>query len=253
MEEYVNAKLNMIMNQTEKEHIIFNLDDDILRNELMDVKPQAHGFSLEKRDSIIFNVNATKIYSKNENELIALKDFALPGKHNLSNALAAATTSRLIGVPDEYIKSTMINFKGVEHRLEFVKNIGGVSYYNDSKATNLDSVKVALDSFDNKIYLLMGGQDKGGNFLDLAPYLKNKVKKIITFGQARDKISIALRDAVRLKKVNDLRDAVEFCHLNAVPGDIVLLSPGCASFDQFTNFEKRGFEFKKLVKEIAAA
>ena len=253
MEEYVNAKLNMIMNQTEKEHIIFNLDDDILRNELMDVKPQVHGFSLEKRDKIIFNVNATKIYSENENELIDLKDFALPGKHNLSNALAAATASRLIGVPDEYIKSTMINFKGVEHRLEFVKNIGGVSYYNDSKATNLDSVKVALDSFDNKIYLLMGGQDKGGNFLDLIPYLKNKVKKIITFGQASDKVSKALRDAVRLKKVEDLKDAVELSHMNAVPGDIVLLSPGCASFDQFANFEERGFEFKKLVKEIAKA
>ena len=99
--EYVNAKLNMIMNQTEKEHIIFNLDDDILRNELMDVKPKVHGFSLEKRDKIIFNVNASKIYSENENKLIDLKDFALPGKHNLSNALAAATTSRLIGVPDE--------------------------------------------------------------------------------------------------------------------------------------------------------
>ena len=253
MEEYVNAKLNMIMNQTEKEHIIFNLDDDILRNELMDVKPQVHGFSLEKRDKIIFNVNATKIYSENENELIDLKDFALPGKHNLSNALAAATASRLIGVPDEYIKSTMINFKGVEHRLEFVKNIGGVSYYNDSKATNLDSVKVALDSFDNKIYLLMGGQDKGGNFLDLIPYLKNKVKKIITFGQASGKVSKALRDAVRLKKVEDLKDAVELSHMNAVPGDIVLLSPGCASFDQFANFEERGFEFKKLVKEIAEA
>ena len=147
----------------------------------------------------------------------------------------------------------MINFKGVEHRLEFVKNIGGVSYYNDSKATNLDSVKVALDSFDNKIYLLMGGQDKEGNFLDLAPYLKNKVKKIITFGQASDKVSKALRDAVRLKKVKDLKDAVELSHMNAVPGDIVLLSPGCASFDQFANFEERGFEFKKLVKEIAKA
>ena len=99
----------------------------------------------------------------------------------------------------------------------------------------------------------MGGQDKGGNFLDLAPYLKNKVKKIITFGQASDKVSKALRDAVRLKKVKDLKDAVELSHMNAVPGDIVLLSPGCASFDQFANFEERGFEFKKLVKEIAKA
>ena len=253
MEEYVNAKLNMINNQTEKEHIVFNLDDDILKNKLKDLKPQVHGFSLEKQDKIIFNVNATKIYGENGNKLIDLKDFTLPGKHNLSNALAAATTSRLIGVSDEYIKTIMINFKGVEHRLEFVKKIRGVSYYNDSKATNLDSVKVALDSFENKIYLLMGGQDKGGNFLELIPYLKNKVKKIITFGQASNKLSKTLRDAVRLKKVENLKDAVELSHMDAVPGDIVLLSPGCASFDQFANFEQRGIEFKKLVKEIAEA
>ena len=98
----------------------------------------------------------------------------------------------------------MSNFEGVEHRLEYVTKIRGVSYYNDSKATNLDSVKVALDSFENKIYLLMGGQDKGGNFVDIIPHFKNKVKKIVTFGQASNKISKALRDAARLKKLKTL-------------------------------------------------
>ena len=253
MEEYVKAKLNMIKNQTRENHIIFNLDDVILKNELKNLKPQVHGFSLRKRNQTIFNVNATKIYSEGGKKLIDLKDFSLLGKHNLLNALAAATTSRLIGVTDKYIKSIMINFQGVEHRLEYVTEIRGVSYYNDSKATNLDSVIVALDSFDNNIYLLMGGQDKGGNFIDIIPHLKNKVKQIITFGQASNKISKALRDAVRLKKVKDLKDAVEFCHMNAASGDIVLLSPGCASFDQFLNFEERGFIFKKLVKEMAEA
>lgn len=253
MEEYVKTKLNLIKNQTREDHIIFNLDDVILKNELKNLKPQVHGFSLEKRNQTIFNVNATKIYSEGGKKLIDLKDFALIGKHNLLNALAAATASRLIEVSDKHIKSIMTNFQGIEHRLEYVTEIRGVSYYNDSKATNLDSVKVALDSFDNNIYLLMGGQDKGGDFIDLIPHFKNKVIRIITFGQASNKISKALRDAVRLIRVKDLKDAVEFCHMNAASGDIVLLSPGCASFDQFLNFEERGIIFKKLVKEMAEA
>ena len=107
--------------------------------------------------------------------------------------------------------------------------------------------------FSNKIYLILGGKDKGGDFVDLIPYLKQKVKNVITFGQASKKISLALRDAVRLKQVKNLRDAVEFCHLEAIPGDTVLLSPGCTSFDQFINYEERGLTFKKFVKEIAKA
>jgi UDP-N-acetylmuramoylalanine--D-glutamate ligase len=253
MSEYVKAKLDMVKNQNEKDHIVYNLDDTTLNKELRNLKPQTHGFSIEKKNQTMFNVNATKISTDEKIKLIDLEELSLPGKHNLSNALAAATVSRLIGISNHQIKKIMSNFSGVEHRLEYVMEIEGVSYYNDSKATNLDSVKVALDSFDQNILLLMGGKDKGGNFVDIIPHFKDKVKKIITFGQASDKISIALRDAVRLKKVKDLRGAVEFCHLNAVPGDIVLLSPGCASFDQFPNFEKRGFEFKKLVKKIATA
>ena len=129
MEEYVKAKLNLIKNQTREDHIVFNLDDVILKNKLKNLKSQVHGFSLEKRNQTIFNVNATKIYSEGGKKLIDLKDFALLGKHNLLNALAAATTSRLIGVNDKYIKSIMINFQGVEHRLEYVAEIRGVSYY----------------------------------------------------------------------------------------------------------------------------
>ena len=190
---------------------------------------------------------------KNNSELISTKKLKLPGKHNLANSLAAATVASLVGATDKQISNAMENFSGVEHRLEFVSSVSGVSYYNDSKATNLESVKVALESFEKKIYLILGGKDKGGDFVNLIPYLKQKVKNVIIFGQAREKISLALRDAVRLKQVNDLKGAVEFCHLEATPGDIVLLSPGCASFDQFVNFEERGKNFKKFVKEIAMA
>jgi UDP-N-acetylmuramoylalanine--D-glutamate ligase len=144
----------------------------------------------------------------------------------------------------------MSTFGGVKHRLEKVCKINGVTYYNDSKATNVDAVKVALDSFDTSIHLILGGKDKGGEFSQLLPHAQNKVKAIVAYGQAGEKISTALRDAVKLEQVSSLKDAVEICHLNADAGDIILLSPGCASFDQFTNFEERGDVFKSIVKEL---
>jgi len=144
----------------------------------------------------------------------------------------------------------MSTFGGVKHRLEKVCEINGVTYYNDSKATNVDAVKVALDSFDTSIHLILGGKDKGGEFSQLLPHTQNKVKEIVAYGQAGEKISTALRDAVKLEQVSSLKDAVEICHLNADAGDIILLSPGCASFDQFTNFEERGDVFKSIVKEL---
>ena len=119
---------------------------------------------------------------KNNSELISTKKLKLPGKHNLANSLAAATVASLVGATDKQISNAMENFPGVEHRLEFVSSISGVSYYNDSKATNLESVKVALESFEKKIYLILGGKDKGGDFVNLIPYLKQKVKNVIIFG-----------------------------------------------------------------------
>ena len=250
--EYSEAKLNMIKNQTSKDHIVYNMDDEILKKRINANEKSVHGFTLLEKNQTIFYIKNSMIY-KNNSELISTKKLKLPGKHNLANSLAAATVASLVGATDKQISNAMEYFPGVEHRLEFVSSVSGVSYYNDSKATNLESVKVALESFEKKIYLILGGKDKGGDFVNLIPYLKQKVKNVIIFGQAREKISLALRDAVRLKQVNDLKGAVEFCHLEATPGDIVLLSPGCASFDQFANFEERGKNFKKFVKEIAMA
>ena len=164
--------------------------------------------------------------------------------------MAAATAAKILGIPNSRITQVISTFVGVEHRLERVLDINGVTYYNDSKATNVDAVKVALDSFDNTIYLILGGKDKGGKFSQLLPHAQNKVKEILAYGQASEKISAALRDAVKLEHVSSLQAAVEVCHLRAEPGDIVLLSPGCASFDQFANFEERGKAFKSLVKKM---
>ena len=195
-------------------------------------------------------MNATKIYDDAQATLIQLDQLALPGRHNIANALAAATAANILGVPNSRIAQVMSTFGGVKHRLEKVLEINGVTYYNDSKATNVDAVKVALDSFDTSIHLILGGKDKGGEFSQLLPHAQNKVKEIVAYGQAGEKISRALGDAVKLEQVSSLKDAVEICHLNADAGDIVLLSPGCASFDQFTNFEERGDVFKSIVKEL---
>lgn len=251
MDDYVNAKLNMIQNQDQNDHIIFNLDDQILNNKFVDSIPQKHGFSLFENSKNMLSADSTKIYDEAYNKLIELKNISLPGKHNLSNILAAATAAKILGVPNSKISETISSFEGVEHRIEKVLNINGVTYYNDSKATNVEAVKVALDSFDNTIHLILGGKDKGGDFSTLLPHIKNKVNEIIAYGEAATIIETALGDAVKLKIVFSLKDAVKTCHTRAQPGDIVLLSPGCASFDQFKNFEERGNLFKSIVNEMA--
>ena len=255
MDDYINSKLNMIQNQDQNDHIIYNLDDKILNNKFFNALPQKHGFSLHDNSENIFSLlsNSTKIYDDAFNKLIDLENISLPGKHNLSNILAAATAAKILGVPNSKISRTIASFKSIEHRIEKVLTINGVTYYNDSKATNVEAVKVALDSFKNTIYLILGGKDKGGQFSILLPYIKDKVKKIIAYGEAANVIKAALGDAVKLKIVFSLKDAVKTCHSHAQSGDIVLLSPGCASFDQFKNFEERGNIFKSIVNEMAVA
>ena len=253
MGDYVQAKYNMIQNQDENDHIVYNIDDPILNKKFIGVLPQTHAFSLLGADNTLLTKNSTKIYDEAHATLIQLNQIALPGRHNLANILAAATAAKILGIPNSRITQVISTFVGVEHRLERVLDINGVTYYNDSKATNVDAVKVALDSFDNTIYLILGGKDKGGEFSQLLPHAQNKVKEIVVYGQAIETISAALGDAVKLEHVSSLKDAVEICHLRAVSGDIVLLSPGCASFDQFENFEERGNVFKSIVTEIATA
>ncbi len=253
LDEYIQAKLNMINNQDENDHIIYNEDDPVLCKKFNGVLPNRHAFSLAGTGETMFTMNATKIYDEAHATLIQLDQLALPGRHNLANALAAATAARLMGVPNSRITQAMSSFTGVPHRLERVMELNGVIYYNDSKATNVDAVKVALDSFENDIHLILGGKDKGGEFSQLLPHAQNKVKEIVAYGQAGEMISTALGDAVKLECVSSLRDAIEICHLRAVSGDIVLLSPGCASFDQFNNFEERGDTFKSILTEMVAS
>ena len=255
MDDYINAKLNMMQNQDQNDHIIFNLDDQILNNKFLNTLPDRHGFSINQNSNTLLSISSdsTKIYDDAFNKLIDLKNVPLPGRHNLSNILAAATAAKILGVPNSKISKTISSFKGVEHRIEKVININGVTYYNDSKATNVEAVKVAINSFEKNIFLILGGQDKGGEFSILLPHIKNKVKRVIAYGDAANIIKTALGDAVKLKIVFSLKDAVKTCHNHAQPGDVILLSPGCASFDQFKNFEERGKFFKTVVNEMATA
>ena len=247
MKEYIAAKMNMWSRQTAEDFIVYNADDTILVEEIAESTSRKIAFGLGHHPEAIFQPNRTKIYTEEHATLIEMNQLALPGKHNLANALAAATAAHLMGVPNKSIAATMSQFSGVPHRLEPIAEINGVTYINDSKATNLDAVQVALESFTQPIILLLGGLDKGGDFKSLLPHTHNNLKEVIAFGQAKELILTALRDAVRSTSVMDLKEALELAQNCSQPGDVVLLSPGCASFDQFKNFEERGNYFRSLV------
>jgi len=250
MNEYITAKLKMTANLDLEDYIVFNLDDKILDEKLKSDKAWLVPFSIKPYAETTYFINNNKIYNFEHATLIPLDAVALPGPHNSANLLAAATAAHLIGIPDETIATVMHTFRGVPHRLEEVAVVNGITYVNDSKATNLDAVKVALQSYPGPIILILGGKDKGGDFAGLIPYFADKVKLIIAIGQARPKISAALRDAARPIAVEGLRDAVKITRESVEPGDVVLLSPGCASFDQFRDFEDRGDQFREIVMEL---
>ena len=253
MKEYIAAKMNMWSRQTAEDFIVYNADDTILVEEIAESTSRKIAFGLGHHPEAIFQPNRTKIYTEEHATLIEMNQLALPGKHNLANALAAATAAHLMGVPNKSIAATMSQFSGVPHRLEPIAEINGVTYINDSKATNLDAVQVALESFTQPIILLLGGLDKGGDFRSLLPHTHNNLKEVIAFGQAKELILTALRDAVRSTSAMDLKEALELAQNCSQPGDVVLLSPGCASFDQFDNFEERGDHFRSLVTVMEKA
>ena len=253
MKEYIAAKMNMWSRQTAEDFIVYNADDTILVEEIAESTSRKIAFGLGHHPEAIFQPNRTKIYTEEHATLIEMNQLALPGKHNLANALAAATAAHLMGVPNKSIAATMSQFSGVPHRLEPIAEINGVTYINDSKATNLDAVQVALESFTQPIILILGGLDKGGDFRSILPHTHNNLKEVIAFGQAKELILTTLRDAVRSTSVMDLKEALELAQNCSQPGDVVLLSPGCASFDQFENFEERGDHFRSLVTVMEKA
>jgi len=250
MEEYIKMKLKAIKNLKQDGCIIYNIDDEKLDQALSPISNRKIPFSLIKQDTL-FYINENNIYGPSNNKLIELDDICIPGEHNLYNFFAAATCSHLMGISNDQINKTMRKFKGVEHRLEHVASINGIEYINDSKATNIESVIVAIKSFKKPIVLILGGYNKGSNFRLLLPHIKSShVRDIVSYGKAGGHINAALGDAVRSLQVSDLNSAVRKAQSMAAPGDIILLSPGCASYDEFSNFEVRGKYFKTMVKKV---
>jgi UDP-N-acetylmuramoylalanine--D-glutamate ligase len=185
--------------------------------------------------------------------ILPVEMIPLKGAHNVENVLAAVCAGRLAGVAAEAIAEAVRGFRAVEHRLEFVATVRGVDYYNDSKATNVDSTMKALESFPGRVHLILGGKDKKSDYTTLRPLLHERARRVYTIGTAAEKIEAHLAGAIELVHAETLPAAVAKAHDAAEAGDVVLLAPACSSFDQFENYEHRGRVFKSLVEQIKAA
>ncbi len=257
MEAYTEAKKRIFMNQTPDDVCIYNHDDDLVREALSDVVSKRAPFSRkEALDSGLF-VNQGFAVRLNENVADAVFNAAevrIKGGHNLENALAAASAALCCGVPYADIAGTLREFPGVEHRIEFVRSVNGVDFFNDSKATNPDSTVVALKALSrgNNIVLILGGRDKGTSLKEMCDTVKSSAKSVVLIGEASDRFEWELKERgfSQVHRSASLEDAVKLSFSMSSSGDSVLLSPACASFDMFKDFEDRGRAFKGIVNGL---
>jgi UDP-N-acetylmuramoylalanine--D-glutamate ligase len=252
LEEYGAAKARIFENQTEADIAVLNADDPAT-TKYAPAKPQVFWFSRKQRVAQGAFVRENEIVFRrdgNEETLLKLQDISMAGAHNVENVLAAVAATRLAGADASAIAKGVRSFSGVEHRLEFVAEIGGVRYYNDSKATNVDATLKALDSFPGRILVVLGGKDKGSDYTALQKPLREKAILALLIGAAAEKIEKQIAGSVAIEGVGTIERAVEIASHAARPGDVVLLAPACASFDQFENYEHRGRVFKDLVHQL---
>ncbi|KGL41121.1 UDP-N-acetylmuramoyl-L-alanine--D-glutamate ligase [Listeria newyorkensis] len=248
-EEYVKAKWRIQENQTKNEFLVINWDQDELRNMTKRTKAKVIPFSPTQK-------LGEGAYVKDGNimfydEIIGKRDdILLPGEHNLENILASIAVAKICDVSNEQIMHVLETFKGVEHRTQFVKELNGRKFYNDSKATNILATQSALSGFNKPVVLLAGGLDRGTEFDELKPFFKN-VKTLITFGETAEKVGRVGKEAgVDVHQVHDVTAAVPLAYELSNPGDIILLSPACASWDQYRTFEVRGRAFMDAIEEL---
>ena len=270
LEEYSAAKARIFENQGEDDFLVLNRDDAgtmKLYNSKFSPQRVARGSKIEDSKSRIFYFSRKQevkgLYYKegivycdllrlesHPFALIRAEEIKIKGVHNLENAMAASAMALLAGCPVEAVIDSLKEFQGLEHRLEFVRELNGVPYFNDSKGTNVDAVIKSLESFSSPVILIAGGRDKAGDFSRLRDLVRERVKVLVLIGEASQKIKKALGDITETATAGDLRDAVKISRNKAAQGDVVLLSPACASFDMFSNFEDRGRQFKKIVQEM---
>ncbi|MFC1535531.1 UDP-N-acetylmuramoyl-L-alanine--D-glutamate ligase [Candidatus Neomarinimicrobiota bacterium] len=250
LESYGKAKLQIVRNIATSGWIVYHLDDPFYRSEF-ESRECAIPFADHPVDKALFLKENEWIICKNQ-RLIQVGELSLPGPHNIMNFIAAATAANLVGVDVSVITQVMREFKGLPHRLELVGETGKVRYYNDSKATNVAAAKAALESFKDSIILILGGSDKGAtDYPELDHLIQERVKQIIAYGQAGIRLSKMYQGLVPILYEREFGPAVEVAHQISEAGDIVLLAPACASFDQFNNYEERGESFRRLVQSFS--
>lgn len=252
-EAYWAAKKRIFENQTSSDFAVLNADDPECIRMAVGLNAKVLWFSRKKNVDIGAFVRENKIYYRDsgaEREIMPIADMQLKGSHNVENVLAAVCVGIAAGCAPEQIRSAVRAFKAVEHRLEYVATVNGVQYYNDSKATNVDATIKALESFPANIHIILGGKDKGSDYTVLKRLLAERVKRVYTIGAAAEKIESHIAGATEILRTGTLEHAVRRATELAQPGDIILLAPACASFDQFTGYEQRGRVFKELVTAL---
>lgn len=259
--KYAAAKFRVTENQTAEDWFIYNFDDQTINRHVESLKkkadaPQLLAFSNQQElgevdGAFVRNQNIILKFNKKEEVLMPISEVGLSGKHNLNNGLATALAARASEIKNDVIRESLRTFEGVEHRLELVRIIDGVKYINDSKATNINAVWYALDSFNVPVTLILGGRDKGNDYTELEDQIREKVHTIIAIGEARPLIEEQLKSVVpNFETVATMNEAVRTAKKVAKRGEVVLLSPACASFDMYENYEHRGDEFKKSVNRL---
>ncbi len=246
-ENYKYNKLKIFDNHTNKDIAILNLECEDVMNGTKDIK--SHKFYFSSKQKTDSHLKDGYIYYKDE-PIIATKDIIIKGNHNYENIMASIIAAKHFNISNETIKEVISKFPGVEHRIEFVANINGREFYNDSKSTNVKSTQIALSSFTNPTILILGGLDRGHSFEDLKDYMKH-VKHIVCYGQTKDRIK-AFSDSINIKcsVLENLNEAVKECYTLSDEKDIIMLSPACASWDQYKDFEERGKDFKNSVMNL---
>ena len=253
-EIYADAKARIFENQQGSDFAILNADDPTCVAMGKRTRAQVFWFSRQKeveRGAWVRDGNIVFRDASGQREILQVSEIPLKGAHNLENVLAAVCAGLLMGCAPEKIRQAVQEFKAVEHRLEFVATIGDVDYYNDSKATNVDATIKALESFPANIHLILGGKDKGSDYTVLNDLIHQRVKRIYTIGAAAAKIESHVKGA-EVVHAETLENAIRKAHAVAQPGDVVLLAPACASFDQFKSYEHRGKVFKDVVSGLAS-
>jgi UDP-N-acetylmuramoylalanine--D-glutamate ligase len=251
MEDYGIAKARIFKNQTSEDFVVFNADDQYVTHFAQSAPGKRFPFSFVKEDGVFLKNNIIYYnWNGSQGEIISAEKLLLKGKHNIENALAATATALAYAIAPEKIASALSQFPGIEHRQELVAVYRSVTFINDSKATNLDSGLKALETIASPIILIAGGRGKGESYSPASSLIRQKVKLLITLGETAEQLTKELSGVVDTMFAKDMREAVRLAWKNAGPCDKILLSPMCASFDMFSDFEERGRVFKALVKEI---